>query len=193
MCNHAIWLNSDAGEQTAQGFKKYCYSPQAYFLCNTDCVANQMWYVSVLQIYHWITDLHDFPQIVQQLLGTTQALQEHCCQMRTQWRWNRLSAFSLDNPVALKLLSNANWWKCCVMLHKIEWWIKADSCVDLCFTCFSSPARTGEQCILLSKSSDHRYLSQSAVGFFHALPTAFRRNVIEIAHPKLHSTFLRTF
>lgn len=54
------------------------------FLCDTGCVANEMWYVSVLQIYHWIIDLHDFPQIVQQLLGTTQALQEHCCQMRTQ-------------------------------------------------------------------------------------------------------------
>lgn len=40
------------------------------------CVANQMWYVSVFQIYRWIIDLHDFPQIGQQLTGTTQALQE---------------------------------------------------------------------------------------------------------------------
>lgn len=54
------------------------------FLCDTGCVANQIWYVSVFQIYHWIIDLHDFPQIAQQLLGTTQALQEHCCQMRSQ-------------------------------------------------------------------------------------------------------------
>lgn len=49
-----------------------------------DCAANQMWYISVFQIYRWIIDLHDFPQIARQLLGTTQALQEHCCQVRNQ-------------------------------------------------------------------------------------------------------------
>jgi len=94
ICNHAIWLSSNTGEQTAEGLKKYYYSPQAYFLCDIGCVAHQMWYVSVFQIYHWIIDLHDFPQITQQLPATTQALQEHCCQARSQWLWNRLLAFS---------------------------------------------------------------------------------------------------